>query len=180
MLRQLNFPFIYIEFVLVVTLFVSANLVRANIITDNKRVFDQSFPNNQKYSIDDCIPLAFGDFNADKVVDIFCRNFLGNSIRVMLNDDRSVRSQEQYRTNITYVTAIGHPSMFIDISSRGIIYDVLAADFDGDSKLDLFVLYKNRTEQAAFNGGFLWGDRTRFGKCECCVEVTTGRSFVLR
>ncbi len=46
----------------------------------------------------------------------------------------------------------------------GIIYDALAADFDGDSKLDLFVLYKTKVDQNGFNGGILWGDRVKFGK----------------
>jgi hypothetical protein len=44
---------------------------------DEKRVFDINFGNHKKYAIDDCIPLAFGDFNADKVVDTFCRNTKG-------------------------------------------------------------------------------------------------------
>jgi hypothetical protein len=68
---------------------------------DDKRVFDENFGSNKKYSIDDCIPLAFGDFNADKIVDIFCRNTKGDTIRVMLNDDRSPASTELYKVNIT-------------------------------------------------------------------------------
>jgi hypothetical protein len=47
---------------------------------------------------------------------------------------------------------------------RGIIYDALAADYDGDSKLDLFILYKNNSDQIAYNGGFLWGDRVVLSK----------------
>lgn len=62
----------------------------------------------------------------------------------MINDDRSPTSKEQCRVNIT-----------------GIIYDALAADFDGDSKLDLFVLYKLQADQNGYNGGILWGDRTK-------------------
>jgi len=70
---------------------------------DEKRVFDRNFGNNQHYAIDDCIPLAFGDFNADKIIDIFCRNRKGDNIRVMLNNDRSPTSKEQCSVNITYV-----------------------------------------------------------------------------
>ena len=44
---------------------------------DEKRVFDINFGNNKNFAIDDCIPLAFGDFNADKIVDVFCRNTKG-------------------------------------------------------------------------------------------------------
>jgi hypothetical protein len=47
------------------------------------------------------------------------------------------------------------------ISSQGTIHDALAADFDGDSKLDLFVLYKVQSNQTGYNGGFLWGDRIK-------------------
>ncbi|CAF4834796.1 unnamed protein product, partial [Rotaria magnacalcarata] len=46
---------------------------------DGRYVFDINFGKNKKYSIDDCIPLAFGDFNADKVIDIFCRNTKGTN-----------------------------------------------------------------------------------------------------
>jgi hypothetical protein len=119
----------------------------SNANNEEKRVFDVNFGNKKSYVIDDCIPLAFGDFNADKVIDIFCRNTNGDTIRVMLNDDRSPTSKEQYQVNIT-----------------GIIYDALAADFDGDSKLDLFVLYKKQFNQIGFNGGILWGDRTKLSK----------------
>jgi hypothetical protein len=87
----------------------------SDVLGDEKRVFDTNFGHNKNYGIDDCIPLAFGDFNADKIVDIFCRNGrgrltneqrqwtlarLGDSIRVMLNDDRSPTSKEQCRVNL--------------------------------------------------------------------------------
>ncbi|CAF3114499.1 unnamed protein product, partial [Rotaria sp. Silwood2] len=62
----------------------------------------------------------------------------------MLNDDRSPTSKEQFSINIT-----------------GIIYDALAADFNGDSKLDLFVLYKEKSNQIGYNGGIFWGDRVK-------------------
>jgi hypothetical protein len=44
---------------------------------DEKRIFDINFGNKKTYAINDCIPLAFGDFDADKNVDIFCRNTEG-------------------------------------------------------------------------------------------------------
>ena len=48
--------------------------------------------------------------------------------------------------------------------SLGIIHDALAADFDGDSKLDLFVMYKIHADQNGFNGGILWGDREKLSE----------------
>jgi hypothetical protein len=65
----------------------------------------------------------------------------------MRNDDRSLASEEQCHINVT-----------------GIIHDALAADFDGDSKLDLFVLYKIKSDQIGYNGGILWGDRVKLSK----------------
>jgi hypothetical protein len=55
-------------------------------------------------------------------------------------------------------------SIFLFFLSRGIIYDALAADYDGDSKLDLFILYKPNPNQTEYNGGFLWGDRIKLSK----------------
>lgn len=114
---------------------------------DDKIVFDRAFSDNKQFLIADCIPLAFGDFNADKIVDIFCRNTAGDQLRVMLNDDRSPTSIEKDRVNFT-----------------GILSDVLAADYDGDSKLDLFVLYKLNQDDQIYRGGFLWGDRGKLSK----------------
>ena len=124
--RRLTFPKF---FLLILLLIVSdLNVVQSksdvvkkasDVLGDEKRVFDANFGHNKNYAIDDCIPLAFGDFNADKIVDIFCRNtigqssrcvdassfrsfvLLGDSIRVMINDDRSPTSKEQYKVNLT-------------------------------------------------------------------------------
>lgn len=74
---------------------------KTSLNDDDKTVFDRNFGNHKNFLIDDCIPLAFGDFNADKIVDIFCRNTIGDTIRVMLNDDRSPTSKEQCRVHIT-------------------------------------------------------------------------------
>lgn len=105
----------------------------SDVLNDEKRVFDTNFGNNKNYAIDDCIPLAFGDFNADKIVDIFCRNskgstnfvfspcrfsevFLsGTSLRIMLNDDRSPTTKEQFRWNLTFVLSENSSTKFIFI-----------------------------------------------------------------
>lgn len=47
--------------------------------------------------------------------------------------------------------------------SNGIIHDAIAADFDGDSKLDLFILYKTSADQRGYRGGISWGDRVKLG-----------------
>lgn len=65
----------------------------------------------------------------------------------MLNDDRSPTSKEQFSVNIT-----------------GVVYDALAADFNGDSKLDLFVLYQTEPNQKGYNGGIFWGDRVKLSE----------------
>ena len=70
---------------------------------DDKPVFTRQFSEKKTYQLDDCIPVAFGDFNADRIIDIFCRNTLGNQIQVMLNDDRSPTSEEQCFVTIPYV-----------------------------------------------------------------------------
>lgn len=139
---------------------------KTSLNDDDKRVFSRNFGDNKNFLIDDCIPLAFGDFNADKIVDIFCRNTIGNTIRVMLNDDRSPTSRKQYQVNITYRIYLILFNMILQYCffSSGIIYDALAGDFDGDSKLDLFILYKVQPQETSYRGGFLWGDRVQLSK----------------
>lgn len=100
------FPNSMIDRIFLILLFLlttNALTIDGKIIGDDKRVFDRSFNDDQHYVLDDCVPLAFGDFNADKIVDIFCRNTKGDSLRVMLNNDRSLKAKEQYRMSITYV-----------------------------------------------------------------------------
>jgi hypothetical protein len=80
---------------------------------DDKGVFDETFADHKKYHIDDCIPLAFGDFDADRIVDIFCRNTEGNTIRVMLNNDRSPKLKQQCQVNITYVDILPIRTFYI-------------------------------------------------------------------
>ncbi|CAF1075834.1 unnamed protein product [Adineta ricciae] len=138
---------------LLINLIANAIYVRStDFLSDNdeqKRVFNRNFNNNQQFSISDCIPFAFGDFNADKIVDIFCRNIQGDTIRVMLNNDRTPTSKVQCNATIP-----------------GVVYDALAADYDGDSKLDLFVMYKIRPDETVYRGGFLWGDRETFSNLQ--------------
>ncbi|CAF0754623.1 unnamed protein product [Adineta ricciae] len=138
---------------LLINLIVNPIYVRStDFLSDNdeqKRVFHRDFNNNQQFSISDCIPFAFGDFNADKIVDIFCRNIQGDTIRVMLNNDRTPTSKVQCNATIP-----------------GIVYDALAADYDGDSKLDLFVMYKTRPDETVYRGGFLWGNRETFSNLQ--------------
>ena len=65
----------------------------------------------------------------------------------MLNDDRSTTSKE-----------------LCSIVIIGTIHDALAADFNGDSKLDLFIIYKVDPNQVGYNGGILWGNRVNLSK----------------
>ena len=62
-------------------------------------------------------------------------------------------------------------SIHFGFSSRGLLYDALAGDYDGDSKLDLFILYKINSEQTMYNGGFLWGDREQLSNDWMFVEL---------
>ena len=138
-------------------------LTSSRSLRQAKRVFDANFLDDQRYAIDDCVPLAFGDFNADKIIDVFCRSTGGRTLRVMLNDARSTRVVEQCRVELP----------------RGEIFDLIAADFDADSRLDLFVLYKNSAEQRDFSGGFFWGNRTSLSETNRILRSFV-RSFVCR
>lgn len=77
------FPSVLIISLVLQSSFINGDTVQskisAEVNNEEKRVFDINFGNKKTYAIDDCIPLAFGDFNADKIVDIFCRTTKGRS-----------------------------------------------------------------------------------------------------
>lgn len=92
--RRFTFEIVFLLFLLLIDRNVQGKSdplkKSSNVLEDEKRVFDSNFGNNKNYAIDDCIPLAFGDFNADKIVDIFCRNTLGNLVAESINDESTV------------------------------------------------------------------------------------------
>ncbi len=83
-----NSVFRHFLFVILILFVNESNSKKSTIefSVDEKRVFNLYFDDKQTYSIDNCIPLAFGDFNADKNVDIFCRNTKGNHRKKKLID----------------------------------------------------------------------------------------------
>jgi hypothetical protein len=68
-------------------------------------------------------------------------------------------SESRVSVRCTRACADNHHS-----TRNGIVYDALAADYDGDSKLDLFVLYKTSVDQQVYRGGILWGDRVKLSE----------------
>jgi hypothetical protein len=80
-----NFVFRHFLIVILVVSEINGKKSTTEYSVDEKRVFDLYFDDKQTYSIDNCIPLAFGDFNADKNVDIFCRNTKGKIRKNKIN-----------------------------------------------------------------------------------------------
>ena len=79
-----------------------------DVLGDEKRVFDVNFGNNKNYEIDDCIPLAFGDFNADKIIDIFCRNTKGNQLFESRPQRPALSSTRRYHSSDAQWWSISH------------------------------------------------------------------------
>lgn len=69
-------------------------------------------------------------------------------------------------------------TFFVSCRCRnGIIHDAIAADFDGDSKLDLFILYKENPQQKWYHGGIAWGDRVKLGQWTKSIIIVRKRSI---
>ena len=82
---SIYFPYVLISLLVFQTCVNGDNVqakISAEVNNEEKRVFDINFGNKKSFAIDDCIPLAFGDFNADKIVDIFCRTSKGKEIQI--------------------------------------------------------------------------------------------------
>ncbi|XP_033753779.1 T-cell immunomodulatory protein-like [Pecten maximus] len=86
---------------------------------------------------------AFGDFNADKNIDIFIITDQGSSVQVLLTS----MEKEPFKS----VTLLKNSS---DI---GIISNVVPADFDGDTQMDLMVTRKVTSTPYSVQVQIYWG-----------------------
>lgn len=91
-----------------------------------------------------CVPYAYGDFNADKRVDIFCVSNAGNQFEIWL-------AQE--------VEPLFQLKKAYKLKDNSKIFNIVPGDFDGDSIMDLLVV-SQQGETAAFKMSYFKGQKS--------------------
>jgi integrin alpha FG-GAP repeat containing protein 1 len=87
-------------------------------------------------------PAAFGDFNSDKLTDIFVIRDDGHAIEVLLAGTKE---------------PIMQPSNLTCYFPKGSITSVVPGDFDGDAVMDILVTTKEKGEHTNTSVFILWG-----------------------
>ena len=112
----------------------------------------------------DILPVAFGDFNSDKLTDVIALNQDRNKISILLAAEQTFTS-----------SIISHHTYFKDPSKLDkkklkvechfndeIVESVAPGDFDGDGGMDLFVVIKREEEDGQDLIGFvMWGEHNQ-------------------
>ena len=99
---------------------------------------------NPVTAISNCVPYAYGDFNADKLVDIFCVSDDGHQVTVLLAQD-----QDPMFFNFTSFRLLTSP----------LVVNIVPGDFNGDSVMDL--LFISQTEQGAnYKASLMLGNKS--------------------
>jgi len=94
---------------------------------------------------------AFGDFNADKLVDIFLIDISGRSLYIL---NATIKSNQQFDV----------PYCLYNMSSADHrkISGVMLADFDGDVEMDLLIIFhrNSETNPSGFELEVVWGNHS--------------------
>ena len=113
----------------------------------------------------DMIPVAFGDFNADKLTDVFVlipNEAEGNlMLRILLAKSQSIsiQRQEGYFVDSEQV----NDGLACKYPNGDVVVSVVPADFDGDGGMDLAVVTKDKDKKGAVNTHILYGEHDQVG-----------------
>lgn len=83
--------------------------------------------NDKTFGSVECVPYAYGDFNADKLVDIYCVTHLANRIEIWIAQESMDPLFLRYKTAT------------LNVSST--IVNIVPGDFNGDSIIDMLVVH---------------------------------------
>ena len=90
------------------------------------------------------LPVAFGDFNSDKLTDIFVLNQDRNKLSILLAREQTFTLALTSRTYFQFPSEVDKKKLKLECTLNNVkIESVIPGDFDGDGGMDVFVTIKD-------------------------------------
>lgn len=90
------------------------------------------------------LPVAFGDFNSDKLTDIFVLNQDRNKLSILLAREQTFTLALTSRTYFQFPSEVDKKKLKLECTLNNVkIESVIPGDFDGDGGMDIFVTIKD-------------------------------------
>lgn len=107
------------------------------------------------------LPVAFGDFNSDKLTDVFVVNQERNKISILLAREQTFSSVLSEQTYFLSPSKADKKKLKLECALNDVLIEaVTPGDFDGDGGMDAFVLVKS-VEDETLRGFVMWGDHNQ-------------------
>ena len=99
------------------------------------------------------LPMAFGDFNSDKLTDVIAISLDRTKLSILLAEEQTFTSSIiSHHTYFKNPAKVDKKRLKLECNSNDeVIENVVLGDFDGDGGMDLFVLVKREEEDMVRN-----------------------------
>lgn len=93
-----------------------------------------------------CVPYAYGDFNADKRIDIFCSSKSGKQLEIWLAQEREplFLQHQVFKLN----------------DDQALVVNIVPGDFNGDSIMDILVVYSSVADLSSYHLSLFFGNKS--------------------
>ena len=94
------------------------------------------------------LPVAFGDFNSDKLTDVIVLNQDRSEISILLAREQTFTLALTSRTYFQFPSEVDKKKLKLKCTLNNVkIESVIPGDFDGDGGMDIFVTIKEEDEE---------------------------------
>lgn len=111
------------------------------------------------------LPMAFGDFNSDKLTDLFVIDNERNKLSILLAQEQTFSLALTSHTYFQFPSEVDKKKLKLACTLNNVLIEsVIPGDFDGDGGMDVFVTVKNPDDKddavlaERLQGYVLWGN----------------------